>query len=171
VTREEILATLRATPNRVEASTRGLSPEQRARRPKEGEWSIGEILHHLLIGERDVILPRLRRMLWEDSPVFPSSAPSRTGFAAAPAPGDFAEDLSDFHRVRGQTLTFLEGLGGGDWQRTGTTPTRGTLTIEAYARYLAEHDLEHLAQLRETRPTAVTGGASKASPDRPGVDD
>jgi len=171
VTREEILDTLRATPDRVEASARGLSPEQLARRPKEGEWSIGEILRHLLIGERDVILPRLRRMLWEDSPVFPSSAPSRTGFAEAPAPGDFAEDLSHFHRVRGQTLTFLEGLGGGDWQRTGTTPTRGTLTIEAYARYLAEHDLEHLAQLRETRPTAVTGLRLKAPPDRPGVDD
>ena len=151
MTREEILATLRATPNRVEASTRGLSPEQRARRPNEGEWSIGEILHHLLIGERDVILPRLRRILREDSPVFPSSAPSRTGFAAQPAPGDFAEDLSAFRRVRSQTLAFLDGLGGGDWQRTGTTPTRGTLTIEAYAQYLAEHDLEHLAQLRETR--------------------
>ena len=151
MTREEILATLRATPNRVEASTRGLSPEQRARRPKEGEWSIGEILHHLLIGERDVILPRLRRMLGEDSPVFPSSAPSRTGFAAHPAPGDFAEDLSAFRSVRSHTLAFLEGLGGGDWQRTGTTPTRGILTIEAYAQYLAEHDLEHLAQLRETR--------------------
>jgi hypothetical protein len=33
----------------------------------------------------------------------------------------------------------------------GTTPTRGTLTIEAYARYLAEHDLEHLAQLEKLR--------------------
>ena len=59
MTREEILATLRATPNRVEASARGLSQEQLARRPKEGEWSIGEILRHLLIGERDVIGCRL----------------------------------------------------------------------------------------------------------------
>jgi ADP-ribose pyrophosphatase YjhB (NUDIX family) len=157
VTREEILGTLRATPDRVEAAARGLSPDQLARRPKEREWSMGEILHHLLVGERDVILPRLQRILRENSPVFRSSAPSRTGFAAAPAPGDFAEDLSAFRRVRGKTLAFLEGLADGDWQRTGTTPTRGTLTIEAYARYLAEHDLEHLAQLGETSRRAVEG--------------
>jgi len=48
-------------------------------------------------------------------------------------------------------VEFLEALKDSDWQRTGTTPTRGTLTIEAYARYLAEHDLEHLAQLETTR--------------------
>ena len=78
MTREEILDTLRATPDRVEAFARGLSPEQLGRRRKEGEWSMGEILHHLLIGERDVILPRLRRVLREDSPVFPSSVPIRT---------------------------------------------------------------------------------------------
>jgi hypothetical protein len=35
--------------------------------------------------------------------------------------------------------------------RIGTTPTRGTLTSDAYARYLAEHDLDHLAQLEATR--------------------
>ena len=66
--REEILGALRATPDRVEACARGLSPEQLARRPKEGEWSIGEILHHLLIGERDVILPRLTMRREHDFP-------------------------------------------------------------------------------------------------------
>ena len=58
--------------------------------------------------------------------------------------------------MRRQTVAFLESLGEADWQRIGTTPTRGTLTIEAYARYLAEHDLEHVAQLEATR--AVIAG-------------
>lgn len=112
---------------------------------------MGEIVNHLLVGERDVILPRLKRMLAEHSPVFSSSAANRSGFAAAPKRRDFGADLDAFRGVRRETLTFLEGLHDADWQRVGTTPTRGTLSIEAYARYLAEHDLEHLAQLAATR--------------------
>lgn len=151
MTREELLQSLGATPNRVAELVRDLSLTQLARRPKEGEWSMGEILNHLLLGERDVILPRLRRMLAEASPVFASSASSRTGFAADPAVRDFGSDLAAFRRVREETLAFLEVLKDSDWQRSGTTPTRGTLTIEAYARYLAEHDREHVAQIESTR--------------------
>ena len=151
MTRDALLRSLRATPDRVLELALDFVPIQLARRPKEGEWSMGEILTHLLVGERDVILPRLKRMLAEERPVFPSSASSRTGFAADQGPGDFGAHLAAFRRVREETLAFLEALNGSDWTRTGTTPTRGTLTIEAYARYLAEHDLEHLAQLEGTR--------------------
>lgn len=151
MTREELLHTLRATAHRVAELARGLSSRQLARQPEEGEWSMGEILNHLLVGERDVIFPRLKRMLREEAPVFPSSASSRSGFAAPPAARDFVADLAAFRRVREETLAFLERLTDPDWQRAGTTPTRGTLSIEAYARYLAEHDTEHLRQLEVTR--------------------
>jgi len=151
MSRRELLEALGATPGRVENLVRGLSSVQLACRPKEGEWSIAEILNHLLVGERDVILPRLQRMLVEETPAFPSSATNRTGFAAVPARRDVGQGLAAFRQVRSRTVAFLERLGEGDWQRTGTTPTRGTLTIEAYARYLADHDHEHLRQLTATR--------------------
>lgn len=156
MTRHELLETLGATPDRVERLARGLSATRLTRRPREGEWSMAEILSHVLVGERDVIFLRLQRMLREDAPRFPSSATSRTGFAAEPALRDFGEDLAAFRQVRSGTIAFLKSLGQRDWQRIGTTPTRGTLTIEAYARYLAEHDLEHLTQLEATR--AVIAG-------------
>lgn len=157
MTRTEVLATLRATPDRVAEAARGLTPAQAQRRPAPAEWSCEEILDHLLLGEREVIMPRLRRMRAEDHPVFPSSADNRTGFAAAPRTGGFLERLAAFAAVRGQTLAFLQSLADQDWARPGTTPTRGTISIEGYARYLAEHDLEHLAQLARTR--AVIAGA------------
>ncbi|OLB06484.1 MAG: hypothetical protein AUF60_03780 [Gemmatimonadetes bacterium 13_1_20CM_69_28] len=156
MTRDELLETLGATPDRVERLAHGLSAAQLTRRPSEREWSMAETLNHLLGGERDVIFPRLQRMLLEGAPKFPSSATSRTGFAAEPALRDFGEDLAAFSQARSRTVAFLKGLGQRDWQRIGTTPTRGTLTIEAYARYLAEHDLEHVAQLEATR--AVIAG-------------
>jgi len=111
---------------------------------------MSEIVRHLLLGERDVILPRLRRMREEDAPVFRSSLGDQTGFAGDPVPDDFDVDLRGFRMVREATLAFLRTLTERDWQRVGTTPTRGTLSIEEYAAYLANHDLEHLHQLQRT---------------------
>ena len=148
MTRDDVLWTLRVTLNEVRAVARDLTPTQLAQPFRIGEWSMTEILHHLILGERDVILPRFRRILAEKGPVFPSSAADRTGFAANPVAGDFHVHLATFQAIRQATLAFLETLRDRDWQRLGTTPTRGTLTIEAYARYLANHDLEHLAQMQ-----------------------
>ena len=90
-------------------------------------------------------------MLLEEAPRFPSSATSRTGFAAEPAPLDFRADLAAFRLVPNQTVELLSRLGEHDWQRIGTTPTRGTLTIEDYVHYIANHDREHLEQLQTIR--------------------
>jgi hypothetical protein len=151
VTRAELLATLRTTPERVAEVTSGLTPAQAQQRPAPTEWSCVEILDHLVLGERDVILPRLRRIRAEDHPVFPSSAANRTGFAAAPRSGDVHERVAGFRAVRAETLGLLQSLAEAEWARLGTTPTRGTISIEGYARYLADHDLEHLEQLGRTR--------------------
>jgi hypothetical protein len=155
MTREETLRTLRTTAKTVMDVSAGLLAGQLTRRPRDDEWSMVEILQHLIRGEHEVVLPRLRRMVLETSPVFGSSTVTRAGFAAAPQAGEWTASLTAFRRVRVDTLTFLGALTDEQWRRTGTTPTRGTLTIEAYARYLAEHDLEHLAQLEATR-AAVT---------------
>jgi hypothetical protein len=150
LTRKEILRILRTTPDVVSEVASGLAPSQLGRKPKDGAWSMGEILAHHLMGERDVILPRLKRMRREDAPVCASSVVDRTGFAAIPASRDFTADLAAFRDVRLQTIAFLQSLADQDWQRIGTTPTRGTLMIEGYAQYLAEHDLEHTTQFRST---------------------
>jgi DinB superfamily len=140
VTRQQLLELLHTTPDRVGELARDLTPSQLARPPAAGEWSMGQILDHLLHGERDVILPRLRRMRTEEAPAFPSSAPDRIGFAAKPRGGDFAADLSAFRGVRQATVTFLQELSDPEWQRLGSTPTRGKLSIDIYARDLVDHD-------------------------------
>lgn len=153
MTRAEVLRILRTTPDRIAALVDRLAPSRDADTSGADEWSVSQIIDHLCLGERDLILPRLQQMHRENGPVFPSSTVSRTGFAAVPQGGDAAERLDAFRRARQETLAFLDTLTDADWYRVGTTPTRGTLTIEAYARYLAEHDLEHLAQLEASRNT------------------
>jgi DinB superfamily len=155
MTRAETLRTLKTTAKVVMGVGAGLLTDQLTRRPRDDEWSMVEILQHLIRGEYEVVLPRLRRMVLESSPVFESSTATRTGFAAPPQTGEWTAALTAFRRVRTDTVSFLGTLTEEQWQRSGTTPTRGTLTVDAYARYLAEHDLEHLAQMEATR-AAVT---------------
>ncbi|SRR6266508_1431055 len=128
---------LSATPAQIESLAQGLSSDQLRQTPAAHEWSISEIVRHLLLGERDVVLPRLRRMREENAPVFQSSLVDQTGFAGDPIPDGFDIDLRAFRIVRGETLAFLRTLTEHDWQRLGTTPTRGTLSIEEYTAYLA----------------------------------
>ncbi len=42
-----MLEALGTTPDRFQSLVDGLTTDQLARRPKEGEWSIAEILNHL----------------------------------------------------------------------------------------------------------------------------
>jgi DinB superfamily len=100
VSHTRLLTMLRATPEQAAETVRGLTSAQAQRRPIPNEWSCVEMLDHLLVGERDVILPRLRRMRAEDHPVFPSSAATRTGFAATPRVGELHERLDGFRAVR-----------------------------------------------------------------------
>ena len=44
-----MLEALGTTPDRFQSLVDGLTTDQLARRPKEGEWSIAEILNHLLV--------------------------------------------------------------------------------------------------------------------------
>jgi len=63
-----------------------LADTQLRQGPKTGEWSVGEIVKHLLLGERDLILPRLRRMRAGDAPLFSSSLMDETALRLGARP-------------------------------------------------------------------------------------
>jgi uncharacterized damage-inducible protein DinB len=141
-----IVAALRAAPTLVRGLVSGANEQQAWTGPGGDEWSIGEIAHHLLVGERDTFLPRLQRMVREQRPVFDTRSP------AAPA-RDLAAIVAAFETARRSAVEILGGLGAADWLREGVSPSRGPLTIEAYARTMAEHDTEHLRQMQAVRAT------------------
>jgi uncharacterized damage-inducible protein DinB len=141
-----IVAHLRAAPALARGLLAAATEEQSWTPPAPGEWSLGEVARHLLAGERETFLPRLRRMLAETRPVFDKSP-------AVPAPRLAAAVLDAFEAARRETVTILEKLAPGDWQREGVSPSRGALTVETYARTMAAHDTEHLRQMQDVRAT------------------
>jgi uncharacterized damage-inducible protein DinB len=124
--------------------TRDVTPEQGARPPRPGEWSIVEVVRHLVEGDRDKFLPRLRRMLAEDRPAF-----DKTGGAGDD--GDLPTLVESFVAAREQAARILGELDEAGWRREGVSPTFGALTVEAYARRTDAHDTEHLRQIHDVR--------------------
>lgn len=140
-------ASLRAMPSLLRQLALDLTPEQAATPPRAGEWSVIEVVRHLLEGERDTFVPRLRRMLAESRPIF-----AKTPHDANDA-SDLTTLLDAFAHSRAQSTAILAGLKGPEWAREGVSPSRGPVTVEAYAVTMADHDTEHLGQIEDVRAT------------------
>jgi uncharacterized damage-inducible protein DinB len=140
-----IVARLAAAAGLLRELTSDVTAEQAARSPAAGEWSIVEVVRHLVEGDRDTFLPRLRRMLAETRPAFDKTA------GAAGDASDLATLVAAFASARAQVAKILESLDAAGWRREGVSPSRGTLTVEAYARSTDEHDTEHLRQIQDVR--------------------
>ena len=140
-----LLASMRVTPGMLREMSRDCTPELAWTPPKAGEWSIAEVVRHLVEGERDTFLPRLRRMVAETRPLFDRSRP-------APEPAaDLDALLLAFESARRQAVALLEGLDEAGWQRDGVSPSCGPLSVQAYAQTMMEHDTEHLQQMEDIR--------------------
>ena len=143
--RELTLARMAATAGLLREMTADLDGETAGRAPAPGEWSIAEVVRHLVEGDRDTFLPRLRRMLAESRPVFEKTAV---------APGDRTDLptlVAAFASARAQVVKTLRGLDDAAWRREGVSPSRGPLSVETYAATMDAHDTEHLRQIQDVR--------------------
>ena len=149
--REPLLARMAATPRRLREMTADLTAETAARPPKPGEWAVVEVVRHLVEGDRDTFLPRLRRMLSEHRPVFGKHAPA-DGDAA-----DLSTLVAAFASAREQAVRILRGLDEAGWRREGVSPSRGALSVAVYAATMDAHDTEHLGQIQDVRAALGLG--------------
>lgn len=147
----ELLAELATTERRIEEVAAGLGTKHTHYRPGPGEWSLKEVMAHLMDLERGLFLPRLRRMVDEDTPVFEAFSPDAWAARRDWRAGFFAEDFAAFRAARSETLAFLAALPSGAAERPGLSGYFGPVTLAQYATHVADHDLEHLAQMRACR--------------------
>jgi DinB family protein len=140
---DRIRATTTVVREAVEVARRGRFTEP----PHPGEWSALETLTHL----RDVVVHvyglRLRRLLYEEAPVFADF--DEEGYRRASlARGESAEQLLDsIVGEHEQLARLLETLPDEAWGRAGRHPSLGTMSIEFLAQRVGEHAEEHAAQI------------------------
>lgn len=144
-----ILERMRASAGVVRSALQGVSIDRLDRPPREGEWSALETLTHL----RDVVVHvyglRIRRLLYEEAPLFADfdeEGYRRASLDRGEAAGDLLDTVVAEHE---QLARLLRALPDADWSREGRHPSLGVMSIEFLARRVGEHAEEHAAQIAE----------------------
>jgi hypothetical protein len=116
-------------------------------RPALEEWTIREILAHLVDDEMYVMRTRMERIIKEDTPHL-APHDEKHWFAQRNTSRDaLGELLADFRLQRAASLGMVRMLRPADWARTGFHPEYGTFSAAAWLGYWLAHDATHLDQI------------------------
>lgn len=143
----DALGALEAGPFRVEMAISGLTEAQMMQAPAPGEWSVRELLWHLLFAQR-LLEFRVDKILTEERPSLAASAAWNDTPEAGLSAGNI---LEQYRAARESTLSRLKGITPSDWWRTGWHDEFAEVTLLAQATYFARHEHGHLAQFDEIR--------------------
>jgi len=145
--RTQSIATLEQTSPTLIRLTSSLSDDALDYRQASDQWSIREVLAHLVDDEMYVMRTRLERMIKEDRP---SLAPhdEQSWYASRNTTRDRLDDLlSDFGLQRAASLGIISMLRESDWVREGYQPEYGVFTAEEWLTHWAAHDTTHIRQI------------------------
>jgi len=126
-----------------------VQPHQWSQRPDPNEWSIQQVVGHLLESERLVQRPRLQRILAEENPFLVAPSPPT-------APDDAAHENAgiqmarQFAVEREGTIQWLRALRPEDWSRSARHSVFGATTLLEMAHFTAQHDRLHSNQICHT---------------------
>ena len=145
-----VLKALREAGNSLLVELYRVDEDLLCRRPKDGDWCLKEIAAHMRDAE-ELALRQMSAILEGSSEPLPvwdiDGLPQEHDYVAA----DVAVFLDELRSLRRQTTQLLWGLSGADWRCAGRHPYRGELSLGEVARELAQHDLEHLWQVRRLK--------------------
>ena len=150
--RQRVMAALAAAPRRLAARIRRARGPQSRRRPAPGEWSVVEVLAHLLDAEIALGF-RVRKAAAEPGSVLPAWDQDKWAAGLRHRRADLRATLAAFTALRADTVALARRLRPGQRRAFGRHPEYGRLRVDQLLAHWAEHDLNHLAQIRTTLTT------------------
>jgi carbonic anhydrase/acetyltransferase-like protein (isoleucine patch superfamily) len=145
----QLMVVLAESPRWV-AQRLGRYPETRWRQaPGPARWSALEIVCHLRDSDRDVLTPRLERLLDEERPVIADVDMRGWDTARAYRSESAPAAHQAWAESRRMALARLAPLRPEDWRRMGEHSVRGPYPLGEMVRSWAEHDLSHRRQIAE----------------------
>ncbi len=145
--RAQLIATLQQTHAALLRLTSSLPDRVLDFRPATSDWSIREILAHLVDDEMYVMRTRLERIIKEDRPSLAPHDEKRWYASRNTTRDNVTELLSDFDLQRAASLGIITMLREPDWVREGQQPEYGVFTAEKWLTQWAAHDTTHLRQI------------------------
>ena len=144
---EELMGKMEKGPDEFASAIRGVSDAILSRRPDAKNWAAKEIICHMRDSE-ELFITRLRSVIAMDEPKFIPREPDRRAEEQQYMCNDIHEALSVFRRHRAETLKFFRELRPEQWDRAGIHPARGRQTLRDLLGIIANHDPNHLEQLK-----------------------
>ena len=146
-TLDEARRLLARTPDVLDALLADAPPAALDSNEGPDTWSPRQVVGHLIDGERDDWIPRVRIIVEDTGRPFPPF--DRFGHLTRFAGASIGTLLADFRRERAASLAALDelGIGDADLARTGTHPEFGAVTLGQHLATWVAHDLSHLTQV------------------------
>lgn len=145
---EEAIEILARTPHTLECFLSGLSKDWLQCNEGDGTWNAGEVVKHLIEGEKENWLPRLEMILQEgEAAPFPSF--DRFSHLNEGTEKSIEQSLLEFKKVRAQNLTKLKALIEPELhlELTGIHPEFGRVKLRELLSAWVVHDLTHISQI------------------------
>jgi hypothetical protein len=147
---QDPMSVLLETPAALDRAIDGV-PTVRLKQPeKPGEWSIGQVLQHLVDSEV-VWAWRMRLILAQDRPTITGYDQDQWADNLHYDEADPSESLETFGVLRRANLRLIARASPQDLQRVGVHAERGEESVEHLRRLYAGHDLMHLQQIERIR--------------------
>lgn len=164
------LKALREAGNSLVSELYGMDERTLRRRPADGDWSLKEIAAHMRDAE-DLALKQMSAIIERRGGALPAwdidLLPLERDYRSQPLDGL----LEGFRALRRETAQLLWSITDADWAAPGKHPFRGAITLGEIARELAQHDLEHLWQVRRLKHDLGAVASHPAQDDRGWDDD
>lgn len=155
-----IIARLAAARAIIPALVADVSDEQALWQPAPDQWSILEIVCHLLDEERDDFHTRLDLTLHMPGAPWPPIDPPGWVVAHGYRQRDLSRQVREWVDERNRSLAWLNGLADPDWTRAHVHPKFGPISAGDLLLSWVAHDLLHVRQLaRRHFEYATTLGA------------
>lgn len=142
-------AILRGSPAGLSTLIAEIPADEWVRRPNEDEWSLAEIICHLRDVEREINLPRLRKMLSETNPFIPGVDSDAWADERDYICQDGKAAFRDYLDCRIETLTILDQLNEEDWLRPIRHAIFGPTDLKEIVHIMASHEKLHDRQIHE----------------------
>lgn len=123
-------------------------PAEEARwKPSDTEWSLLEIICHMVDEEKDDFRTRLKLALENPEAVFPPIDPEGWAIARNYNDKDWHKTIAEFFEERKQSVSWLQNLVSANWKSAGMHPKMGPMFAEMILANWLAHDLIHIRQM------------------------
>jgi hypothetical protein len=143
----EIAALLESAVATIRAEVDALPKAVTTFHPAEGEWSINEVVGHLIEAERRGFAGRIKIFLASKDPQVEAWDQNEVARGRRDDMKTAAKLAAELDRMRAESVALVRGLKAADLKRGGQHPKVGWLRVEDILHEWVHHDRNHIKQI------------------------